>query len=179
MIKNAVRHRSIVSLINGIVRATRMSGSSQPVIQQRIGGVMSKNQHSIIKVVHSFVVELGEGATFNRDELYSYLGQSVLQTSATRRLRALRQRGVDVPCINRPKGIYHIKSIDDPDTYEQLWLFTEAGCNPSQQDHEQHPVIAENKEDDGNNPNVIVPRLSEDVHNATKGSREGKENGCQ
>ncbi|MGB4405589.1 MAG: hypothetical protein WBI82_01860 [Sphaerochaeta sp.] len=137
------------------------------------------NKHSIIKVVRSFVVERGEGATFNRDELYSYLGRGVLQTSAARRLRALRQRGVDVPCINRLKGIYQIKSIDDLDSYEQLSLFTETGCNPSQQDHEQHPVIIENQEVDGNNPNVIVPRLSEDVHNATKGSREGKENGCQ
>lgn len=140
---------------------------------------MSKNQHSIIKVVRSFVVERGEGATFNRDELYSYLGQGVLQTSAARRLRALRQRGVDVPCINRLKGIYQIKSIDDPDSYEQLSLFTETGCNSSQQDHEHHAAKIENQEVDGNNPNAIVPRLSEDVHNATKGSREGKENGCQ
>lgn len=140
---------------------------------------MSKNHNSIIEVVRGFVVERGEGTRFNRDELYTYLGLGVLQTTAARRLRALRQRGVDVPCINRSKGIYHIKSIDDPDTYEQLWLFTETGCNPSQQDHEQHPVIAENKEDDGNNPNVIVPRQSEDVHNTAKGSREGEVNGCQ
>jgi len=136
------------------------------------------NQTNIISAVRSFVVERGEGATFNRDELYSYLGQGVLQTSATRRLRALRQRGVDVPCINRRLGIYYIRSIDDPDDYEQLLLFTETGCNSSQQDHEHHPAKILNQEDDVNNPKAIVPRLSEDVHNA-KGNREDVENGCQ
>lgn len=140
---------------------------------------MSENKRNIIKIVRGFLVDHGEGATFKREELYSYLGQGVLQTTAARRLRALRQQGIDVRCISRSKGIYHIKSIDDPEAYGQLSLFKGTGCNPSQQDHEQHPVIIENQEVDGNNPNVIVPRLSEDAHDATKGSREGKENGYQ